>query len=1479
MEGKKNNKKDFEVVEKQDCTPGQEGNTPKENEKENNKNINLEIKDNIIDKEKEKLILSKNFNTYIKYIKKNMFCEIDDKTTETEEKEESKNILVEFLEDKNILKNKKKLIAFMEELKVILKSGNNCILPFLDLCPILIKEYIESDLDEEDGNNELKYLEIFELLKYNTFISREYLYPIYDYFGHLYYLMNILEVSNKRLNKFKKVLELWNIIYTFEPENFPQIELYNKNDKKMDKISLKNNTSSFCFLGTGLEFEFNEEIFHEYYIRIEIFSDMNLLNELNEDVIVLNIKEKNNPIKVSMKEIKDKLPQDETVHYIDIQISEEIKIIALYNDMKNISITIPIKYTEFQFNKFSILENYYGQIKKIQFLKVQLTEGNDKKKNKNDKGEIATDYTIIPDLLSDNFPYYDENLIGKLKFINPNLAKVNYINYLNNDFNLIEYFLGIKPLIPFVFLIKGIHQNTNIENINGKDKFTFLKETFLMITLVLISILVQNKRKGKKTSIKNGKSSKNNEQKNEQNSEIKDKETLEILKYDLFAFYIALQLPIELIFGRQEIDKEKIQALIEKIAQLSSELFEGTDDCTLLYSFINYPNDEDFYSYLEGEKKILTKIQSDIQYLNHPLLFECSYQQLFRSLMKELFIYNRLWSIKEVFFSKDNIDYYDESFNKIKIKYKQLSYYTKSLEQPYLYPILEIKEYIPKFSKFNEKDLFKHDLKETLNYDFNLKKNQLFQTINNCVEKEKDPNLKSEECCLVKKGYHVKGRIFINNLNNNTKNKESIIIFQSIEIPDDKTCNKKIKDVKKNKQNNNDNLCYGAVYPCLLKDMDRKIIIKLEDIDLALVRNYFKSTSAIELFVSKKNKSYYFNFCDILSEKNLIIKLLSETSYFQKIKLNSKKYLDRYYNKNQDNILFYFLSEKFPQTLIKKLGLINRYDLLILNNILANRSFKDLYQYPIFPILYKPSKILEGEPKNERDLSKHLGLQEISAKSIKRKQLIIGLDDESDDCEYKGKSKENFIFNIHYSNPTFVGNYLIRVFPYSLAAIELQGDGFDSPNRQFYCMEKSLENTLSQKSDLREFIPELYYFSDLFFNKNLLKLGTLSTGEEIDDLYIKEKNEDKLKKYSYLKELKNYFLNDEELNINSWIDLIFGFQQEKNSELKRDYYSKDKYIRLNKKDQIKEINKPLNLELVEFGVQPLKILDSKFPDLNNNKDNDEKKLILNRLMTYKLDEFYSTHLTIKNNKDMCFLFEWDEYLHHQRYINFLTFEETDSPELKLTNYYKYSFKGNILGDIIITKSKIDPKNPFYSESVYEKTDFSSTFREDIFKNKQDTKVYEPQNEKYQTNNNETVLMKLSDHYKQIKYIDYNPRLNLFLSYGLDGYINIYIFPNCKLIRTIKVKDITKSDNVLLKLALISNPFPMLFFHDINYIYILSINGDLINKKEIQKNKTIIPQIDKILGLSNDSINEYDYQEEKNFIDMKKFDLPTFEEIN
>ena len=145
---------------------------------------------------------------------------------------------------------------------------------------------------------------------------------------------------------------------------------------------------------------------------------------------------------------------------------------------------------------------------------------------------------------------------------------------------------------------------------------------------------------------------------------------------------------------------------------------------------------------------------------------------------------------------------------------------------------------------------------------------------------------------------------------------------------------------------------------------------------------------------------------------------------------------------------------------------------------------------------------------------------------------------------------------------------MIRVFPYSLASIEFQGDGFDNPNRLFFSINKTMENTLSQKSDLREFIPEMFYFPDLFNNKNELKLGTVRNGEEmeeIDNVSVSDKNKSNYEKYEYLTKIKNY-LEYDKLKLNEWINLIFGINQKTTKDkTKRKYFDNCMYIYLMKK--------------------------------------------------------------------------------------------------------------------------------------------------------------------------------------------------------------------------------------------------------------------------------------------------------------------------
>ena len=1442
---------------------------------ENNKNEPKE--NNIDDTDNDELI---DLNDFIIQIKN----ENNIQENQIIEKEKQKSIIQEYIENKNIIKNKDKLICFIEELSNILKTGNNNIIPYLDLCPNLIITYIESDLDEEEGEHEFKYIKIFELLKYNSFISREYLYPIYDYFSHLFYLMNSVSDSDSRINKFHKMIELWNIFYTFIPENDPQIEYYENQEKKIKTKSMKKNLSTFCFLGSGIKFEFNERITFEDCLIIEIFFTKKNFAELNSNLTVVNLTSENNNYKLSISDLQKKTKKTEFPRKIRISIIQHIiNLLVHYSDNTNHNLEFPEKYNCFQ--ELKILENFYGQIEKFSINLCQVNSN------------ITYEYSIKPYLLNGNLIYYDNRFINRIYFIKPNLAKVNYINYLEENFDLENYFLGIKQFIPFIPLLDGIYKNQNIKNINGIDKQNALTDAFRKIVTNFISIILE-KKTGKKKSQKRKPSKKNANNSSEKIQEvdienIDKKELLNMLniqRYDLFTFIIILQLPPELIIRGYFSSDDKTNNFITKLMQKSVGIYNNDgDDFDLFFNgLFNAMDEEEFYSEHVNEQKVFAKLEKDFC-LEKPILYEFSYQQLYRKLMKELFIYNRLWSIKEFFFSNDYNDNRkeNESFTKLKMKYKQISYYTKNLQQPLLYPILEINEYIPNFTNFDKKNLFKHDYKETVVYDFNLKESKVLDYVDNYMIKKGPFNQDKNkvQCCLIKKDYHVKGELVIKQIENNTKNKEYCLIFISYDKETSTTCNKKTskKKVRKSKL---DELCYGSVFTSPKKEFNRKILIKLEDVNLILIRNYFKNTSGIEIFTSNTNKSYYFNFNCIISMKDLknpVIKLFSEIPFFQKIKFDLKKNLGGFYNTKQENLLFSIVSEELPNSIFKNVDLLNRYDLLILINLLSNRSFKDLYQYPVFPILYKTSKILENEKRKERDLSEHLGLQTITEKSEQRTELIKGLENENltNNSSKKGKLKDNYLFNIHYSNPIYTCNYLIRIFPYSLSAIEFQGDGFDSPNRQFYSITKALENTLTQKADLREFIPELYYFPDLFFNKNNLKLGVLSKGEEIDNLYVDEKEEDDLKKFKYLEEFQNYFLNNKELDISSWIDLIFGINQEKCKEIGRDYYPKEKYIPLSKKEQKEDSSNPLNLEIVEFGIQPLKIFEEKFPDLrkiNNHYYN-------SNLINYSLDEFYNNHLVVKNYKDACFLFEWDEKVNLNKYMNALFFneEKVKNHNIKNSTYNnKYRFIGNILGDVIIYRTKniinkeIDNKEEDEDNSSI-KAFFSKTNKhyDDIIKNPNKI-VYKLKKEKIQ---DEKLLIKLSDHYKQILYIDYNPRLNLFLSYGLDGYINIYAFPKCKLVRTIKVKDITKSDDLLKKVALISIPFPMIFFHDNNYLYSLTINGDLINKKEMPKNCKIFVCIDKNLGLMVDSILEIIFYIDNNGnekYDIKTLSLPSLD---
>ena len=312
------------------------------------------------------------------------------------------------------------------------------------------------------------------------------------------------------------------------------------------------------------------------------------------------------------------------------------------------------------------------------------------------------------------------------------------------------------------------------------QKNILLKEAFRKILINFITII------GKKNSNK----TKDNKSRNSRNSniqeEIKDEETIDFQKYDLFIFVIILQLPLKLILRGKN---DQSDNLFMKLVQISQPFYNklDEDDLDLIFNSLLNVEEESFKDYVNYEK-VSQKISKDLKKEN-PLLLKCSYQQLYRHIMKELFIYNRLWSIKELFFSDDynnNDKKEKEYFTNLKLKYKQISYYTKSFEQPILYPVLEINEYIPKFTKYDKSKMFRHNYEYTVNYDFNLKRNEIMNFIDEYLDKKNPFNQEKikAKCCLIKKGYHVKGEIILKNIdnaeNNSKDNNKYCLIFISI---------------------------------------------------------------------------------------------------------------------------------------------------------------------------------------------------------------------------------------------------------------------------------------------------------------------------------------------------------------------------------------------------------------------------------------------------------------------------------------------------------------------------------------------------------------------------------------------------------------------------------------------------------------------------------------------------------------------------
>ena len=430
------------------------------------------------------------------------------------------------------------------------------------------------------------------------------------------------------------------------------------------------------------------------------------------------------------------------------------------------------------------------------------------------------------------------------------------------------------------------------------------------------------------------------------------------------------------------------------------------------------------YSIIEN---CLFSFEEEIKIHNEKIyLKELKTQNEYKKIKKNIFSFTGLWSNSDIFYNNDNDNEEEEEENGINednnvsgnnnlglvnnniyknkyiLKYKLINHYGKIPFRPILAPIYDINCYLPNFSLFNKDNLFieKEEGKNiisviNLNMDeiFN-NENNSFSLVNLSIKDEDDlitsniyknifpnayiyyknqifPNLtsgknlisplsglvsNSHPCCYVIQMSHIKGYFLLNKLhcsfiqniyiNNN---------FEDKKINEDEDYNKEKK------------MCYGS-YLKLNKSKFVCLDIKYKSIQYIFLRRYYYKDSAIEIFTSK-NKVYYFNFPDSFKRQNVLNLLLSKFTIKKEIKVLKNKLIG--YDVSSSNKYFSTINNSnsdFLQNLIENWQdwNISTLELLLWLNILSNRSFNDISQYPVFPwILIQYNDIFSNDEKEK----------------------------------------------------------------------------------------------------------------------------------------------------------------------------------------------------------------------------------------------------------------------------------------------------------------------------------------------------------------------------------------------------------------------------------------------------------------------------------------------------------------------------------
>ncbi|XP_001983501.2 neurobeachin-like protein 1 isoform X2 [Drosophila grimshawi] len=281
-----------------------------------------------------------------------------------------------------------------------------------------------------------------------------------------------------------------------------------------------------------------------------------------------------------------------------------------------------------------------------------------------------------------------------------------------------------------------------------------------------------------------------------------------------------------------------------------------------------------------------------------------------------------------------------------------------------------------------------------------------------------------------------------------------------------------------------------------------------------------------------------------LRRSALEIFLIDQTSYFLNFTTKTRnKVFTKIVGLPLPNILYG--SGRSPPELLRASGLtqrwvnreISNFEYLMYLNTIAGRSYNDLSQYPVFPWILADytSDVLDlTDPRSFRDLSKPIGCINPKNEAEVRSKY--------DSFEDPSGAIPKFHYGTHYSNSAGVLHYLLRVEPFTSLHVDLQSGRFDVADRQFHSIPQTWKLLMDNPNDVKELIPEFFYFPEFLKNMNKFDLGHLQiTKEKVDDVILPAWATSPEEFIAiHRRALESEYVSQ---HLHQWIDLIFGYKQ------------------------------------------------------------------------------------------------------------------------------------------------------------------------------------------------------------------------------------------------------------------------------------------------------------------------------------------------